>query len=88
MKQARHPKWGGPDSRTEPAEECVSAGFDVFLTVDRNLPKQQNLADYPVAVIVLRCTTNDISDLRKLVPELLQYLPAFKKGQAGYVGGA
>jgi predicted nuclease of predicted toxin-antitoxin system len=65
---------------------AVAAGFDVFLTVDRNLPKQQNLATYAIAVVVLRCATNDITDLTKLVPELLLKLPAAKKGEALLVG--
>lgn len=65
---------------------AVSAAFDVFLTVDKNLPKQQKLAAYAIAVVVLRCATNDLNDLKKLVPELLARLPAAKKGEALLVG--
>jgi hypothetical protein len=54
--------------------------------VDKNLPKQQKLAAYAIAVVVLRCATNDIDDLKKLVPELLKKLPAAKKGEALVVG--
>ena len=63
-----------------------AAGFDVFLTVDKNLPKQQKLAGYAIAVVVLRCATNDIVDLKKLVPQLLAKLPTAKKGTAIVVG--
>jgi predicted nuclease of predicted toxin-antitoxin system len=59
--------------------------FDVFLTVDRNLPKQQKLVDLPLAVIVLRCATNDVNDLRKLVSALLVALPTAKKGKSTFV---
>lgn len=65
---------------------AVVAGFDVFLTVDKNLPKQQKLAAYAIAVVVLRCATNDLNDLKKLVPALLAKLPAAKKGEALLVG--
>lgn len=65
---------------------AVMAGFDVFLTVDKNLPKQQKLMSYAIAVIVLRCPTNDIADLRKLVPELMPKLPTAKQGEAMVVG--
>lgn len=65
---------------------AVAAGFDVFLTVDKNLPKQQKFATYVIAVVVLRCATNDLNDLKKLVPELLAKLPAAKKGEALLVG--
>jgi predicted nuclease of predicted toxin-antitoxin system len=60
--------------------------FDVFLTVDRNLPKQQKLGDLPLAVIVLRCATNDVNDLRRLIPALLLALPKAKKRAATFVG--
>ena len=60
--------------------------FDVFLTVDKNLPKQQKLAGLPLAVIVLRGATNDINDLRKLIPALLVTLPKAKKSAATFVG--
>lgn len=61
---------------------AVAASFDVFLTVDKNLPTQQRLTAYAIAVVVLRCATNDIDDLRKLVPALLARLPVAKKGEA------
>ena len=65
---------------------AVAAGFEIFLTVDKNLPKQQKLTAYAIAVVVLRCATNDIDDLRKLVPAVLVKLPAAKKGGALVVG--
>lgn len=65
---------------------AVAAGFDIFLTVDKNLPKQQKLEGYAISVVVLRCSTNDIADLRKLVPGLLTHLPEAKKGEALIVG--
>lgn len=60
--------------------------FDVFLTVDKNLPKQQKLVDFPLAVVVLRCATNDVNDLRRLIPALLAALPKAKKSAATFVG--
>jgi predicted nuclease of predicted toxin-antitoxin system len=49
----------------------ASEHFDVFVTVDQSLPLQQNLASVPMAVIVLRATTNRLVALRALVPGLL-----------------
>ena len=66
--------------------KAVAAGFEVFLTVDKNLPRQQKIAEYPIAIVVLRCATNDILDLRKLIPELVTKLPKAKKGEAMLVG--
>ena len=66
--------------------QAVTAGFEVFVTVDKNLPTQQKLAAYAIAVVVLRCSSNDIIELKKLVPELLTKLPTVKKGAALIVG--
>lgn len=64
----------------------VEAKFDLFVTVDKNLPGQQKLANYAIAVVVLRCPTNDIRDLRKLVPEFLIKLSAAQKSQVLTIG--
>ena len=45
--------------------------FDVFVTVDRNLPFQQHLPKFEIAVILLRAKTNRLADLVVLVPDLL-----------------
>jgi len=60
--------------------------FDALVTVDRNLPFQQNLAKYDLAVIVLRAKTNRLADLLPLVPELLRVLPLAPKRVATTVG--
>ncbi len=64
----------------------ASGQFDVFVTVDRNLSFQQNLAGYALAVIVLCAKTNRLADLRPLVPELLEIIPMAKAGEATLVG--
>ena len=53
-----------------------AAGFDVVLTVDRNMEHQQNPAALPLAVIVMAAPSNDIDDLRPLVPNVLAALAA------------
>ena len=60
--------------------------FDVFITVDRHLPFQQSLPRYSIAVIVLRARSNRVADLRTLVPQLLEVLPAAKPGEVTWVG--
>ncbi|MDJ1169699.1 MULTISPECIES: DUF5615 family PIN-like protein [Roseofilum] len=59
--------------------------FDVFLTVDRNLPFQQNLPQFDIAVIVLQATSNRLVDLQPLVPSVLAVLEQATKGQATIV---
>jgi hypothetical protein len=45
--------------------------FDVFVTVDRNLSFQQNVATFSIAVVVLHAKTNRLADLRPLMPKVL-----------------
>ena len=50
----------------------AASEFDAFITVDKNLPFQQNLATLPIALIVLDALSNELSALQPLVPGLLQ----------------
>jgi predicted nuclease of predicted toxin-antitoxin system len=50
------------------------SGFDAVITVDQNLRYQQNLETLPVAVAVLCSVSNDVNELRKLIPRLLEAL--------------
>jgi hypothetical protein len=60
--------------------------FDVFVTVDRNLPFQQHLPKFDIAVILLRAKTNRIADLVALVPELVSIIPNAKTGVVTSIG--
>ena len=60
--------------------------FDVFLTVDRNLSFQQHLPKFAIAVIVLRAVANRLSDLKPLVPKLLEAIPVAEQGKVTYIG--
>ncbi len=52
--------------------------FDAFITVDKNLPYQQNLATLPVAIVVLDAASNELPALLPLVPQLLRALSSMK----------
>lgn len=52
--------------------------FDAFVTVDKNLPYQQNLTTLPVAVVVLDAVSNELPALLHLLPALEQTLLSLK----------
>jgi len=60
--------------------------FDALVTTDRNLPFQQDLSRFAIAVIVLRAQSNRITDLRRLIPQLLAALPVARRGEVTWVG--
>jgi hypothetical protein len=64
----------------------AAAEFDVFVTVDRNLPFQQHLPKFDIAVILLRTKTNRLADLEALVPDLVTALSTAKKGAVTQIG--
>ncbi len=57
----------------------AAAKFDAFITADRSLEFQQNLATLPIAMVLLVARKNRLQDLEPLLPELvalLNHLPA------------
>ncbi len=56
----------------------AAAEFDAFITVDKNLPFQQNLAALPIALIVRDSVSNELSALLPLVPALLRELASLQ----------
>jgi len=56
------------------------------LTVDQNLPFQQNLNASGVAVVVAMASTNRLKELRALVPEILNALALVRAGEVMTVG--
>jgi predicted nuclease of predicted toxin-antitoxin system len=52
--------------------------YDAFITVDKNVPYQQNLGALPIALLVLDSVSNELAALLPLVPALLQELSSLK----------
>jgi hypothetical protein len=60
----------------------LADGFEVFVTVDRNIPFQQNIAAPGIAVLILVASSNRLADLLPVVPAALVGLSAIKPGDA------
>ena len=63
----------------------VAGHYDAFITVDKNLPAQQNTAALPFGIIVLRSPTNQLADLKPLVPQILAALGTLQPGKVAFV---
>jgi hypothetical protein len=59
----------------------IAGNYDAFVTVDKNLSAQQKTSVLPFGVVVLRAPTNQLSDLRPLVPQIIGALTALRPGQ-------
>jgi hypothetical protein len=58
-----------------------SGAIDVFVTADRKLRHQQNLASFPFATLVVRPPRNRLPELVALMPEILRLLPVLRPGE-------
>ena len=67
-------------------EAAEAAGFDVLITVDQNIPDQQNLAGRKISLMILRGPTNRLRDLEPLAPAALSALRSIRRGEVVRIG--
>ena len=61
------------------------AGFEVLVTVDRNLEYQQNIGASGLALVVLRARSTRVTDLLPTVAPLLRLLPSVEAGTTTHI---
>lgn len=57
-----------------------SGQFDLFVTVDKNLPHQNKTAELPFAVVVLRAKSNRLVHVVPFAKEILERSEEFRPG--------
>ena len=65
----------------------AEGAFEIFVTVDANLPFQQELSRFSLATFLLRAPSNRLEELRPLISLLLAILPQAKSGEVRVIGG-
>ena len=73
-----YPRWDGTKNGLL-LRNAAAAGFDAMITMDSGINYQQNLATLPLAIVVLEALSNDVDDLRPLLPKLNAQLPTLTK---------
>ncbi len=66
---------------------AASGRFDVLVTVDQGIEYQQNLSGLQIALVIIVAPSNDIDDLRPLVPAVLHALASVQPGASLRVVG-
>jgi predicted nuclease of predicted toxin-antitoxin system len=61
---------------------CVENGFDILVTIDKNLMFQQNLEKYPVIIAVLNCKTSKVQELLEFIPSFIAQIPNLERHNA------
>lgn len=65
----------------------AAAQFDALISMDRNLPVEQDVSQYRVGVVLVRAFSNRIEVLRPLVPAIQRALATVRAGEVQRVGG-
>ena len=76
-------EWAGFKGKKngELLRDAEIAGYDVLLTVDQGMPRQQSAAGGKLAIILVRPRTNQIEDLLPLVETILLALETIRPGK-------
>jgi predicted nuclease of predicted toxin-antitoxin system len=58
---------------------AVESGFDIMITVDKNLQHQQNLNKFELSIVVFDVLYNRIQDFVPLIPKFIEIQPILEK---------
>ena len=84
VKTVQEMGWGG--LRNGRLLALAQRDFQVFITADRNLAFQQNLASFSIAVVVLKAASIRLVHTQPLMSKVLAALPALVPGQVIRIG--
>ena len=80
----RQLKWNGKKNG-ELMTLCVDSGFDILVTLDKNLQFQQNLKKYNLKIILLKVKNNRFITVKNLVPKILLLIDSGLKEQLNII---
>ena len=61
--------------------------FDAFVTEDRKLARQQDLANLRIPVLLIRAQTNRLQHIQPLAADLLETIHTAPAGEVTMIGG-
>ena len=61
---------------------CVENGFEILLTIDKNIRHQQSIDRYSIIIVILNCYSSKVEELIEFLPEFEAQLPVFQKQNA------
>jgi predicted nuclease of predicted toxin-antitoxin system len=79
VRTTQQQEWAGLKNG-ELLKQARAAGFEVFVTGDRSLQHQQNLAQSGLLVVVFVAVSNALEDLLPLVPSALEAIANRRPG--------
>jgi hypothetical protein len=62
-----------------------SAGFDLLLSIDKNMDYQQNITRFNLILVILDVPKNTLSHVSPMLPQFLQQADSFEKGKTYFI---
>ncbi len=60
-------------------EKAIGDGFDLLLTIDKNILYQQNIENYEIIIVVFDTPSSNIDYIRKFIPRFIELQPSFER---------
>lgn len=79
------PEMGWAGTKNGALLRLVEGEFDVLLTNDQNIEYQQNLKRFDLAIVVLVALTNDIEELKPLMPAANEAIKTIGSREIKYI---
>ncbi len=80
----RDKRWNG--MKNGALLRAASEEFDLFVTLDQNIPYQQNLEDFDLAIIVIQSISNALVHVSPHMPQINEVMHKAEPGKATFVG--
>ena len=82
--EAHTVEWAGFKGKKngELLQAAENGGYQVRLTVDQGIPRQQTTTDRKISIILIRSRTNQMEDLLPLAAAVLKALDFIQPGQS------
>jgi predicted nuclease of predicted toxin-antitoxin system len=82
--EAHSAEWAGLKGKKngELLQAAEGSGYQVLLTVDQGIPRQQTMMGRKLAIILIRSRTNQMEDLLPLAPAITEVLESIQPGQS------
>ncbi|HLK69637.1 MAG TPA: DUF5615 family PIN-like protein [Bryobacteraceae bacterium] len=82
--EAHSVEWAGLKGKKngEFLQAAESGGYQVLLTVDQGIPRQQTRIGRKLSIILIRSRTNQMEDLLPLAAAIIQVLEFIQPGQS------
>jgi len=61
---------------------AIKSGFDIMITVDKNLQHQQNLNEFEISIVVFDVLFNRLQDFVPLIPKFIELQPKLANKKA------